>query len=66
MLLDDGTTLMFDNGQCPFLSDEGLCTIYEIRPRACRQWMCNQQPGFLRSHPRVATLLTMNNVPITA
>lgn len=64
MLLDDGTTLMFNGPQCPFLGEDGLCTIYDIRPRACRIWMCHEQPGFLREHPRVRALLTVNNIPL--
>ncbi len=29
---------ILDQDECPFVSSENLCTIYEIRPRVCRQF----------------------------
>lgn len=30
---------------CPFANqDKNICTIYEIRPRICRDFMCNKPP----------------------
>ena len=36
---DEGWTLLrMDAPQCPFLSDEGTCTVYPARPVQCRTW----------------------------
>ncbi|MDA1263919.1 MAG: YkgJ family cysteine cluster protein [Planctomycetota bacterium] len=36
---DEGwTVLRMDLPQCPFLSAEGSCTVYSVRPRQCRTW----------------------------
>lgn len=31
---------------CPFLSAEGLCTVYEDRPRSCREYPFLDRPDF--------------------
>jgi Fe-S-cluster containining protein len=64
--LDDGTTLWFVNGRCPNLDATDRCSIYETRPQACRDFDCSANAGFRRMNPRVATLLTINNVPLAA
>lgn len=55
-----------DTGRCPFLGEDSLCTIYDARPQACRQFECtryfNQHgPGrhgvFLQGNPDVTELL---------
>lgn len=57
--LDDGTLLLFVNGQCPHLNEDGLCGIYETRPQICREWDCSKEERFLFWNPRVAALLTI-------
>jgi hypothetical protein len=32
--------LPYINGRCQFLGDDDRCTIYDDRPRACRQFQC--------------------------
>lgn len=27
---------------CPFVSDQGQCLVYDIRPYNCRRWMCGR------------------------
>ena len=66
MLLDDGSELAFEDGRCPNLSDAGLCGIYDTRPRGCRTFDCSVEPGYLRMHPRVAALLSLEGVPLGA
>jgi Fe-S-cluster containining protein len=66
VLLDDGSTLLFVNDRCPNLDFDDRCSIYPTRPQACRDFDCSQSPGYLRTHPRVAALLTINNVAIRA
>ncbi len=34
---EDGDTVM-NTSPCPFLADDNKCMIYDIRPRACRQY----------------------------
>ena len=36
---EEGWTLLrMDQPQCPFLSEEGSCTVYAARPMQCRTW----------------------------
>jgi Fe-S-cluster containining protein len=63
-LLDDGSILPFVDGRCPHLSDQGRCGIYETRPQGCRDFDCSREPGYLRTHPRVAALLSVHGVPV--
>lgn len=63
VLLEDGSILPFVNDCCPHLSDAGGCMIYMTRPRGCRAFDCSHEPGYLRSNPRIATLLTVNGIP---
>lgn len=65
-MLDDGLTLWFVNNRCPNLNADDRCDIYESRPQACRAFDCSKDAGFRRVNPRVATLLTINNVPFAA
>jgi Fe-S-cluster containining protein len=66
LLLDDGSTLAFVNGRCPNLDADDRCGIYETRPQACRAFDCSKDVGFRRVNPRVAALLTINNVHCAA
>ncbi len=31
---------------CPFLGDDNLCTIYDVRPAECREYPHTNKPGF--------------------
>ena len=55
-----------DTAACPFLGDDDRCTIYQDRPRACREFECTRgfnQDGvgkhgfFLRGNPHVVRML---------
>lgn len=62
VLLDDGSVLPFIDGRCPHLSALGRCGIYLTRPRGCRDFDCSEEPGYLRTMPRVAALLSVHGV----
>jgi Fe-S-cluster containining protein len=58
--------LPYINGRCPFLGDDDRCTIYDDRPRACRQFQCiesfnadgiGRHGTFLQRNPRVREML---------
>jgi Fe-S-cluster containining protein len=58
--------LPYIHGRCQFLGDDDRCTIYDDRPRACRQFQCidaynadglGAHGGFLQRNPRVKELL---------
>lgn len=34
-----------DPPQCPLLGDDGLCTVYEYRPHACRHYVVTSDPA---------------------
>lgn len=40
-----------DDGTCPFLSGEGRCTVYAVRPLGCRTFFCDRASG-PGSYPR--------------
>ena len=31
---------------CPFLAEDGRCTVYEVRPRDCAEYPHTQKKGF--------------------
>lgn len=64
MLLDDGSILPFVDGRCPHLTEAGRCRIHATRPRGCREFDCSQEAGYLRTHPRVAALLSLHGIPL--
>ena len=35
---DEEGDFVFNNSPCPFLMDDNYCSIYEVRPRACREY----------------------------
>lgn len=40
---------------CPFLGDDGRCGIYEVRPKACREFPHTNKKGFIwRTHMHAA------------
>lgn len=56
----------YRDGRCPFLGGDHRCSIYEDRPRGCREFECtrhfrsSRSRGhglFLQRNPRVAALL---------
>ncbi|MEA2710760.1 MAG: uncharacterized protein QOF78_3361 [Phycisphaerales bacterium] len=58
--------LPYVEGRCQFLGEDDLCTIYEDRPRACRQFQCiesynadgvGRHGTFLQRNPRVREML---------
>ena len=58
--------LPYVNGRCQFLGPDDLCTIYEDRPLACRQFQCvgyynaegvGRHGLFLQRNPRVCEML---------
>lgn len=36
--IDEDTDYVFKSSPCPFLDDENYCSIYEARPKACREY----------------------------
>jgi Fe-S-cluster containining protein len=56
-VLVDGAIPYDENGRCPFLNADHRCSIYEHRPRLCREFRCDSDPNFLRVHPRVELLI---------
>ncbi len=40
-----------DDGVCPFLSEAGRCTVYEVRPLGCRTYFCDRASA-AGSYPR--------------
>lgn len=44
VIKDDIAYYMSPDRRCVFLSDEGLCNIYEVRPSSCRNYMVTNPP----------------------
>ena len=44
--IDDEGDYIFNSMPCPFLDSSNYCTIYEHRPRACREYPHTGQKGF--------------------
>lgn len=63
-MLDDGSILPFVDERCPHLTAAGRCGIYETRPRGCRDFDCSREAGYLRTHPAVAALLSVEGIPM--
>ncbi len=38
MHLDDDQDFVFNQAPCPFLMDDNYCSVYEHRPKACREY----------------------------
>ena len=62
---DDWGRLLFLEGQCPFLSEEGTCTCYDERPQVCRSWSClyfhRNAWEISTKHPQVLMLIKEHN-----
>jgi Fe-S-cluster containining protein len=55
---EDGDTVM-NTTPCPFLAHDNRCTIYDIRPKACRQYPHTDAQAFsrnIRLHARNASV----------
>ncbi|MEQ8927857.1 MAG: YkgJ family cysteine cluster protein [Fulvivirga sp.] len=36
--LDDDNDYVLNGSPCPFLTEDNFCSVYEIRPKACRDY----------------------------
>ena len=65
-LADDGTMFFAQSPPCPFLGDGNACTVYEDRPKACRDFPYLHDPHFrsrsLTMRENVATCPIVYNV----
>lgn len=43
-VLYESTIIVYSPVSCIHLNEEGLCDIYEERPRVCRQYLCGKYP----------------------
>lgn len=41
--IDEDNDYVFKNMPCPFLGNDNYCSIYEVRPKACREYPHTQQ-----------------------
>ena len=46
--LDEDGDYVFQQTPCPFLLSDNYCSIYEFRPRSCREYPLTDQPNFHR------------------
>lgn len=45
---DEEGDFVFNNSPCPFLMDDNYCSIYEVRPRACREYPHTDRKRFVQ------------------
>ncbi len=45
---DEDGDFVFNNSPCPFLMDDNYCSIYEARPRACREYPHTDRKRFVQ------------------
>ena len=57
--VDEDGDYVFKEMPCPFLGSDNLCSIYDIRPRACRQY-----PHTNRKNMRQILNLTLKNTMV--
>jgi uncharacterized protein len=57
--LDEEQDYVLNQAPCPFLGADNYCSIYEVRPKACRQYPHTDQPGF-----RKKLSLTLKNTEV--
>ena len=48
LFLDEDGDYVFKSMPCPFIAEDNYCTIYDIRPKACREYPHTEQPGFIK------------------
>ena len=54
----DDSALCLKNLPCPFLADDGRCTIYEVRPKDCAEYPHTRKREFAsRTHLHAANAL---------
>ena len=46
--LDEEQDYVFKNSPCPFLMSDNYCSIYEIRPKACREYPHTDRKRFVQ------------------
>jgi Fe-S-cluster containining protein len=66
-LSGDEWVIPYKNGKCPHLGKDNRCTIYEDRPKGCKQFKCtncyNREGNyafFLRDNPKVVKLIKLH------
>jgi Fe-S-cluster containining protein len=48
MHLDEDHDYVFNNAPCPFLMDDNYCSVYEYRPKACREYPHTDRRRFIQ------------------
>ena len=56
---DEDGDYVFTRQPCPFLGDDNYCSIYEVRPRACREYPHTDRPRI-----RGILDLSLRNAPV--
>ena len=46
--IDEDGDYVFNSTPCPFLAEDNYCSIYDVRPRDCRDYPHTQKQGFVR------------------
>jgi Fe-S-cluster containining protein len=46
--VDDDGDYVFKKSPCPFLMDDNYCSIYDVRPRACREYPHTDRKRFIQ------------------
>lgn len=46
--LDEDDDLVFKNTPCPFIDDSNICSIYEVRPKACKEYPHTDQKNMYK------------------
>jgi hypothetical protein len=57
--LDEEQDYVLNQAPCPFLGADNYCSVYDARPKACRQYPHTDQPGF-----RKKLALTLKNTEV--
>lgn len=57
--IDEDQDYVFQSMPCPFLGSDNYCSIYEVRPRACREFPHTDRKNFYQINS-----LTLENVKI--
>jgi hypothetical protein len=57
--LDEEGDYVFKTTPCPFLMDDNYCAIYNVRPKACKEYPHTDRKNFLQ-----ITALTLKNITV--
>ena len=57
LIIDEEGDYVFKSMPCPFLLPDNYCSIYEVRPKACREYPHTDRPKFLQ----IAKLTVLNS-----